>query len=487
MILFAVRQPDRLLRYRAAVDVLAERGHRIHIAYEGEHGAGVVEPLTRDRPAVTASPAPDPGGGAWPAYRRARRRAERERGHGRSALRRHIERSLPADESIGGLLEDRRPDLVFALAPLDPAARARDFLETARRCGIATAVCVDGWTDPVADDSALHSADRVFVWGETQRSRAAAAGIAPGRVIVTGAPAFDLGHGGGSEAAREDLYRLTGLDSARPFLVFAGSPYAAAAAEPLFVERWLRRIRTCDDREVASVGVLVRPHPAQERRYLSFDVSQLENVAVAPPSGSAAAPRVELDDAVRFSAGLVALDPSVLPDAVFAGRPFLTFADPVVDFVRATSPESLVEEAAALVHIAPDLDEHLRHLSGLLHGELVAGHERALLERLGLRRDSDRPAPIALADAIEDACDLRPDPLAAGPVDRLVRVAVGPSAYRARRRERRSAPDRAPEWLELMRPLLRAWIRLLVARAYVVRLWRTGPSAARRGRLFRRR
>ena len=485
-ILLAVQRAELLRRYEPTLRLLVDRGHRVDIASEETGGADPVGQLAQawPGPAVEASAGRDAS--PWPPFARAiRPLAERGPSAGKALLGR-LGRTTPADERLRAALEATRPTLVVAFAPLDPASRSRDLVETARLVGIPTAVCIDGWTD-LARSGALHvEPDRIFVWSAAQRERAIAEGAAGATVVVTGAQGFD-GIPERDRGSREELCELVGLDSRRPFVLFAGSPHTGAGAEPFFVERWLRRIRGAVDADVAAVGVLVRPHPSNERRYLSFDVSQLDNVAVWPPSGHSAGGHLAPGGALRLSAGVVALDMSSLPEAVAAGRPFLAFAGPDLEPADGAALESITPEARGLVHVAADFEEHLHDLARLLHGEL--GGERATsAERLGLSYDAGRPAAVVLADAIEAACELGAEPRARRRADPLLRAALWPVAHLAARRERRAqAPGEIPAWLPLARPLVRGWIRLLVVRAYAADLWRRRRSVRSRAtRLLRR-
>ena len=487
-IVLAVEQPEPLGRYGDALRLLAGRGCRIHVVYDDPLTAGAVEALARDCPGMTAAPTPARSAERWPAFVAATRLLAERRPTARVLLER-LAQAAPVDEDVRSALEETRPAVVVVVAPFDPGSRSRDFLDAARSLGVPTVVCVDGWADPGRGGAVRARPDRLLVWSTAQREQAVREGADPASVVVTGAQRLEGSRSRDHEWSREQLCAAVGLDPKRPFLLFAGSARTEAAAEPFFVERWLRRIRGAGDARVARVGVLVRPHPSNERRYLSFDVSQLDDVAIWPAADDAAATRLLPADAVRFSAGVVALDPGALPDAVAAGRPFLAFAGHEHGPAQAAALESLTPDAAALLHVAADFDEHLRQLARLLRGELDAEPRTVPAERLGLSPDAEREAAAVLADAIEAASGLRVEPRVPGRAQRALQAAVSPVAgLVARRRRRAAAPAKeAPAWLPLALPPLRAWIRLLVLRAYAADLWRRRRSVPGRvGRLLRR-
>lgn len=470
-ILLALDRADLLRRYEPALRLLAARGHRIHLVCGDPHA---IDRLARV-PDVRPAPVPEPDTGTWPAFARAARLSAAARRPGARLLARAA-RAAPPDRHVLGSLREIAPDLVLALSPFAPDSRPRDYLAAARSLEIPTAVCVDGWDEPTAGGPAGARPGRLLVWSEAQRERAVVAGVRAAAIVVTGAQGLDAPREG--EASREELCRVLGLEPANPFVLFAGSPLGDAAAEPFLVERWLVRLRQAPDPAVAGVGVLVVPHPRKERRYLSFDGSQLGAVAVWPPSGELAG-GASPSDAVAASAGVVSLDTTVLPDAVAAGTPFLTFAGPDAERLREAWAAPLVPEAAELVSLAAGLDEHVRDLARLLRGELEPGPDPGRDGRLGLTAGPDPPA--ALADAIEAAARVRVERVRPARADRLLRAATWPLAVRAARRERRAAePAAAPGWLPAARPTIRAWVRLLVLGAYAA------EAGRRAGRLVRR-
>lgn len=512
-ILFVMQHPGFIRNYAPSLRILAERGHRIEIVYlrRASGDETFVDSLHRTCPEIRIRQAEEQESGLWPLFswvvrgtidyiryfdsrftqaHELRTRWERrlapwlresvaavgrrigDRGVRRAiTLLQRMEAATPIAEPARRLLAEVRPDVVLVTPLVDFGSGTVDYVRAARELGIPVGLCVASWDNLTNKGHVRVLPDRTFVWNEVQKEEAAAFhGIPPDAVVVTGAQLFDHWFGRRPARSREEFCRAVGLDPANPFVLFLGSTNSMAPGEVEFVERWVEWIRSSDDPRAASLGVLIRPHPKNFRRYLTLDTSHLDNIVVWPPY----TPDEDVyfgDDrqndffeSLYYSVATVGANTSALIEAAIVGRPVYTVRDPAF----ATGHDETLHYAylgSGLVHSASSMDEHLRHLSARLAGDDAdVDRARAFVASFVRPRGLDVPAAPILADGIEELAatpraQLRvadPEPLPRAVVYPLARVIewLGPTPKRAQ-----------PEisWpVRLARPLIRLWALLVV-------------------------
>ena len=122
--------------------------------------------------------------------------------------------------------------------------------------------------------------DRVLVRNELQKREAVELhGVAPHRVIVTGAPRFDEFFVVTPTTTLEEFRGRVGLDPVSPILLYVRSSEFVAPSEVEFVQRWIDGVRRSADPVVRSCGVLVRPHPGHMKQWWNVDLSALRTDA----------------------------------------------------------------------------------------------------------------------------------------------------------------------------------------------------------------
>jgi hypothetical protein len=390
------------------------------------------------------------------------------------AVLRRVEDAVPLSAPARELLEELRPDIVLVTPLVDWASPLVDYVRAAQALGIPTGLCVASWDNLTNKGHMRVIPDRVFVWNEAQKQEAISLHDVPAsNVVVTGAQLFDHLFELQPERDREEFCRVVGLDPERPFVVFVGSTTWIAPSELYFVERWIRHLRQSDDPRVASLGIMVRPHPSAARRYLSMDVSQLENVSVWPPpattiSSEYFSPRGqhEFVDVIHHSVAVVGANTSAQIDAGIVGRPVCTLRVP--EFVNSHDGTlhfaHLAHKDHSLVRIADDLEGHVRDLTEILSGD---GNDRvraaAFVQEFIRPRGLDLPAAPILADEIEAAAELAVEPRPARRGAGVLRVLLFPLARVGGRKRRKTAPGR-PLWVRLLRPFVRIWVWAFVLR-----------------------
>ena len=248
---------------------------------------------------------------------------------------------------------------------------------------------------------------------------------------------------------------MVGLDSARPFVLYVGSSIFIAPDEVPFAERWIGRLRGSGDPAVASVGVLVRPHPANSRQWRTFEAPAWANTAVWPPIGTGPnAPDFRRDyfDSLYYSAAVVGINTSAQIEASILGRPVLTIRAP--EFAHAqegTLHFRYLVRDGGIVRAADSLDEHPAQLADVLSGPFTASQENREFVRSFIRPHGlDVSVAPVFARTIEDLAK-RGQPAARR--TGVMVVALRPVARVMASVARILAEDR-PLWVYVLRPFI---------------------------------
>jgi hypothetical protein len=453
-ILFVLRSPELLRHYDATLEVLRTRGHQVVLAASsknrkkpvelGDTRAGVeiagILPLRKDATAALARGIRgtanflrflDPHFEGTTALRARMRdkhlppslrfldRLRRLPGRPlRLALRglSAFERALPTDPALDSFLREQKVDVVLVSPLVNGSSEQSEVLRSARSLGLPTGVCVASW-DNLTNKGLLHGApDRVFVWNQEQRREAIDLhGIAPGRVVVTGAQSFDRWFERAPARSRAAFCERVGLGEPRPFVLFVGSSgfVARGSSEKEFVLRWLETLRSSRIAALREVGVLVRPHPCTVAAWADEDLSRFGRAVVWPrsvPNSLAEADRADYFDSLFHAHAVVGINTSAMIEAAIVGRPVHTVLDPAFAASQGGTLHFryLPLEYGGFVRSTRDLEEHVRLLARDLGGaspELEAA-TAAFVTRFVRPRGLDRPAAPILADGIAELAGL---------------------------------------------------------------------------------
>jgi hypothetical protein len=374
---------------------------------------------------------------------------------------RAIERLIPPNPKLDAFIREHNPDMLLVTPLIELGSQQVDYVKSARRLGIRSALCVASWDNLTTKGLIRVLPDHVIVWNDAQAAEAVSLhGAPPECAIVTGAQPFDRWFDARPSRNREEFCTMVGLDPARPFVLYVGSSTFIAPDEVPFFERWMSALRSAGVPAVAGASVLVRPHPANARQWRAFDLSTWPNVAMWPPIGTDPnAPDFSRDyfDSLYFSDAVVGINTSAQIEAGIIGRPVLTVRAP--EFAHGQQGtlhfRHLVD--GGLVDVADSLDEHVPQLAAAMAGDTAAIARRQAFVRSFVRpRGPDMRASAHFAKAIADLQRLprpvpQPDP-AWVPVLRPIALLL---AYAAR-----SLADDRPLWVYAMRPLVSAsvWI-----------------------------
>jgi hypothetical protein len=498
--LFFLLHPGYIRYFSPVLCLLAERGHRVHLAFswpEKDPGDGkLLQQLLESQPAITAGPAPhrerrdgwravalltrsmtDLARYSHPRYRdapalraRIRRRfsavvdeapglneaarricrllvrfasspASAARADGMVGALAAVERALPSARAVDAYLAARRPDAVIASPVIDFASTQVEALKSARSLGIPSGVAVASWDNLTGKGLLRVVPDRVFVWNAAQRREAAEMHRIPAeRVVVTGAPKFDEWFAR-RPSPQSDFTERIGLPQG-DYLLYVCSSSFIAPNEVDFVREWLGGVRAGDD-VLASIGVLVRPHPQNARQWRGVSFAGLGPVVVWPSGGAqpdAGAARADFFDSLVHSRAVVGVNTSAMIEAAIVGKPVLSVLSGQFSGTQEGTLHFryLLHENDGFVHVAHGLDEHVEQLREAIAG----GSERAdgFIERFVRPLGRDVAAAPVLASACEQLARSKPlDPRRESAATYALRGLLTPLAFAARAMARRGA------------------------------------------------
>lgn len=418
-LLFFARHWSYLRNFESAIDALAARGHRLHLAVDREESLGgrqMIERLVARYPdRLTMGNAPGREVGGWselarkirlgldylrflePAYAetphlgdRARERAPQiivrlmegplgRSPRGRRAMRAvlsGLERGLPIDRALRDYIAARAPDAVLITPLVDIGSPQLDHFAAARALGVRTVLPVGSW-DHLSSKSVLRAwPDAVMVWNEVQQREAIEMHrVPPDRVHVTGAQCYDQWWGRRPSRSRADFCDRVGLPGDRPFVLFVcSSLFRGTASEPAFVQQWVEALRSSSDPRIRELGILIRPHPARLDEWRDIDLSGYRHLAFWGAHPVDAEAKDDYFDSMYYSAAVVGLNTSAFLEAACVGRPVHTVLVPEISTHNQEGTihfQYLLKVNGGLLHVARGLDEHVALLAGSLSTEGV--------------------------------------------------------------------------------------------------------------------
>jgi hypothetical protein len=285
-VLFIARHFTYFRNFEPVIAVLADRGHRVHLAADREEALGgrdLVDRLASRYPGqVTVGFTPIL---QWGRYRRLSNALRigldylrysdpryeatpkiRERAYERTPLLvlalaklpfrglltrilAVLERAVPRQTGVDDFISEHKADVLLITPLIELGSPQLDYMRAARALGIRSALCVWSW-DHLSSKALIRVVpDKVIVWNSTQRDEAERFhGIPADRVVVTGAQCFDQWFDRTPTRDRDAFCRRVGLTSARSFLLYVCSAlFRGSPSEAVFVLRWIASIRQSSD------------------------------------------------------------------------------------------------------------------------------------------------------------------------------------------------------------------------------------------------
>jgi hypothetical protein len=494
-ILFFMLHAGYIRHFRAALEELARRGHRVHLAFgrlEKDPGdAALAQELADTWPGITYGDAPlrrrsdgwrpvamlvrslvDLGRYTDPAYADApqlrERMARKLTEHVSTARaidpftrratlkmvdgiasgtdsRRHarllrtlpaVERAIPTSRVVDRFFREQAPDTVLVTPLVEFGSNQVEYVKSARAAQIPCGVGVASWDNLTGKGLLRVVPDRVFVWNDVQAREAEDMhGVDPRRVVATGANRYDEWFVRTPVRPRAELAVHVGLEPGPPYVLYVCSSPFIAPDEVGFVRRWLERLRVDERPSIATLGVMVRPHPQNAEQWHGVDLSEYGNAVVWPPGGAqpdGGDARADFFDSLAHSAAVVGINTSALIEAAVLGKSVLTPKAPEFAGTQQGTLHwrYLLYENGGFLHVGESLDEHFGQLASILEsGDAHAARTRSFVQSFVRPHGLDRPAAPILANAIESLAALRPATHRHTLRERALRALLAPLAF----------------------------------------------------------
>jgi hypothetical protein len=457
-ILFVLDHPTFLRDFDATIRGLADRGHRIEVTYGfptktecdsdvlGPHGRIRVEhaplPQRTDRCAglattlrVTAdyvhylTPKLDLAGfararaGAHPLVPPLLQRAVGDReaipAGQRAALLKMLgtlHRSLPSPPVIDAELRARGPDIVVVSPLLCKSTYQADYVQSARRLGIPSFVCVASWDNLTSKGRVRALPDAIAVWNEAQaRELTELHDVPAGRIRITGAQQFDRWFGRRPATDRAAFAASVGLPDDRPYLLFVGSTnqLRASDAEASYVRAWLAALRSSEAPALRNMPVLVRPHPKTVGLWRAVELDD-PNAFVWERDASFPIEEQERSayfDGIYHSAAVVGINTSAMIEGAIVGRPVHTVCVPEFHEMQygLTHFHYMLKERGGFLRVASSFEDHVRLLAhDLQHADGWREDQLAFAQTFLRPHGMKERAVDRLADEIESMAGTLP-------------------------------------------------------------------------------
>lgn len=439
--------PGFTRNFESTLALLAERGHQVHLAFDGPPQMGkpsAVDGLVSRYPErISHGPAPDRDD-AWsplanaaratrsylrylhPRYRKATRLRQRaviwplgpllnlvavsslggQWGlETLDALLRAFEQVVPSSPEIEAFIQAQKPDAVLLTPVVDFNGAQTDQLKSARALGIPTGVCVASWDNLTNKGLIQVRPDLVTVWNEHQRREAAELhGMPIQRVVATGAQIFDEWFVRQPSTSREEFYAQVDLPRGQPIVLYTCSSQWIAPYEVPFVRRWLSSLRLAGG-PLVGAGVLIRPHPQNAAQWQHVDLSAFGPVSIWPRDPSTRVDnqtKADYFDSLYHSAAVVGINTSALIEAGIVGRPVFTVLDKEYESAQDGTLHFryLVEVSGGLLRVASRMTEHTRQLSEALEAGESTEDTKEFLKAFVRPHGLDKPATPLLANAL---------------------------------------------------------------------------------------
>lgn len=311
---------------------------------------------------------------------------------------------MPIEPYFASFLKAERADLLLVTPLVDFGSYQTDYVKAAHRIGLPVAFLPFSWDNLTNRGLIRVPPDRVLVWNAHQQREAVDLhGVPADRVVIVGAPRFDEFFAMQPSTTRAALCASVGLDAGRPFVLYTCSSGFVAPREVEFIRQWVGALRGAPDESVRRLGVLVRPHPANDDQWSGVDFSDLRDVAIWSHKATVQADQ-GLYDSIHHSAAVVGLNTSAMIEAAVVGRPVLTVAAP--EFAGGQQGtlhfRYLLVEHGGIVTLATGFEEHTRQLAAALTDESAARERsRRFAESFVRPHGLDRPAAPIMVDEIE--------------------------------------------------------------------------------------
>jgi hypothetical protein len=358
-------------------------------------------------------------------------------------------------------------DAVLASPIVEIGSPQVEFIKSAKRLAIPSAVAVASWDNLTSKGLLRVIPDRVIVWNDIQRRELEEMhGVSKDCIVtVTGAQKFDPWFDREPSTSYEEFTASIGLDSDKPYVLYTCSSAFIAPNEVDFVRGWVRTLRASRDPRIGELGIVVRPHPQNATPWATADLSEFPNLVIWPREGAAPdageAQRLFFD-CIHHSVSVVGINTSAQIDAAIVGRPVYTVRAFAASQDGTVHFHYLLHENGGFVRDASSLDDHVKQLAAGLDNPGARAKEIENFVATFIRpRGVSRAVAPMVADEIEElarqaVCASKPGARTLAlrillyPVAGVLALASMPTAMRNLRSERGDKMNSGPATREAL-------------------------------------
>lgn len=329
-----------------------------------------------------------------------------------------LDRALPRVAAVDAVFTEFKPDVMVITPLIDRIGAMWDYMYSAHAHGIRTVFPVHSW-DNLSSKARLNTIpDRVLVWNEIQREEAREFHRVPSRrIVITGAQGFDEFFAMKPTMTREVFRAQLGLRPDRPILLYVCSAIlkrhmareiaTTIRPELAYFSHWIKELRSASDPRIREANVVIRPHPKREDHWDEVDLSQWgANVVVHPQRGHLPNNQSSKEiffDSLYHADVVMGLNTSAMIEAGIVGRPVMTVLD---DDYRGGQEDMqhfqyLLKVGGGLLVRTRSWSEHIDQLRDLLdRPEEAERQARQFAENFVRPLGLDRSAAPIVADQV---------------------------------------------------------------------------------------
>ena len=318
-------------------------------------------------------------------------------------------RLIPPRGYVVNLVRREGADLVMVTPLFGFGEGQVDYFKACSILGVRTCLPVASWDNLTSKGLAHCTPGSVLVWNEAQKREAVELVRIPAKnVVVTGAHSYEHWFSWKPSTDKATFLENVGLDPDRDYVVFLCSSSFIADEERPIVLRWAKALRQSGRPDLANIGILIRPHPYNQRSWREVDLAEIGNAVVYPTEGANPVGRdakSEYFDTMYHCRALVGVNTSAMIEASILGKPVHSV---LFDEVAGTQSGTLhfhylSDEKVGLSRVARDLDHHVELLSqSLADPSEDERRSRGFVERFAW---PEEPGADSMVDCFVDAVE----------------------------------------------------------------------------------
>ncbi|RPI72539.1 MAG: hypothetical protein EHM45_22075 [Desulfobacteraceae bacterium] len=243
-----------------------------------------------------------------------------------------IEAKIPGSKEVNAFVQAIQPDILLVSPLVEFGSSLVDYIKTARILKIPSALCVASWDNLTNKGHIRIEPSKVIVWNHFQREEAIRLhSIHANRIVETGAQTFDEWFSRVPKSSRRGFLAEKSLPLDRPYILYLCSSSFITPNEVDFVKKWVSALRSCDERFIRDMGILIRPHPMHSAQWEGMDFGEFEHISIWPKHGEIAVDeetKTDFFESIFFCAAVMGINTSGMIEAGIIGRPVFSMRVP---------------------------------------------------------------------------------------------------------------------------------------------------------------